>query len=154
MTDVPQSRIARVGKFGAVGIINTLLDFTIYNILFGVFGVWVILANLISTTIAMVFSFFANRNLVFKATTGSKTRQAWLFILMTAIGLYIIQLGTIHILTSVWTAPLDAVVKLVNAMGLGAVFPERFIRNNTAKALGTILSLAWNYVTYKRVVFR
>ncbi|MBW4062097.1 GtrA family protein [Candidatus Saccharibacteria bacterium] len=149
-----QRRLARVGKFGAVGIINTIIDFGIYNVLAGVFGFHILVANAISTTVAMVFSFFANRNVVFESKDGSKSRQALLFVLVTAFGLYILQLGTLHLLTTVWLGPVNLATSIVHSLGLSSTFSDTFVRNNAAKVAATVISLIWNYIMYKRVVFK
>jgi putative flippase GtrA len=154
-TPKKSGRAARVGKFGAVGLFNTILDFTIYNVLSGIFGFPIIFANLISTTITMIISFFANRNLVFNAkNTGSTSKQAVLFLVVTAFGLYVLQLGVLHFLTVVWLAPVHAAVTIVHGIGLASIFKDQFVINNTAKILGTLVSLIWNYFMYKRVVFK
>ncbi len=145
--------IRRVGKFGIVGIINTLLDFGIFNALtkFAHFGL--IQANIISTTCAMLFSFFANKNLVFKQDGGSVAKQAVSFFVVTAFGLYVIQNGIIWLLTDVWVGPVHLVVQTVRSLGIH-VFSDGFYINNSAKAVATVASLTWNYIMYKRVVFK
>ena len=147
------SDLARVSKFSAVGIVNTAIDFGLYNVMFAVFGLSIIVANLISTTVAMVFSFFANRHVVFEAGHGRAARQAVLFLVTTAFGLYVLQLGIIKLLTDVWTGPLTIAVTVVHGAGLTHL-SDRFIRFNGAKAIGTVASLIWNYFVYKRVVFK
>lgn len=148
------ARVKRVGKFGIVGIANTLIDFAIYNVLFGVVGLDVRVANIISTTIAMVFSFTANKRLVFKPQSGSVMKQAIIFYAVTAFGLYVLQTGTIHILKDVWLGPIDLLLLIVHSLGLSQYLPDTFVINNGAKAAGTVLSLAWNYVMYRKVVFK
>lgn len=144
----------RVGKFGIVGIINTTLDFGLFNLLIEVFGVYRILANLISTTIAMLFSFFANKTFVFKSSGQNPWHQLLIFFPVTAFGLYVIQNGIIFGLTEVWRGPLDLAYAIVEFLGLDALFARDFIFNNGAKAIATIASLSWNYVMYKLVVFK
>jgi putative flippase GtrA len=157
MTNPSPQQVAeakRVGKFGLVGIINTLIDFAIYNVLFGLYGLDVRLANIVSTTCAMAFSFTANKQLVFARKSGSILKQAITFYAVTAFGLYVLQTGTIHILAHIWTAPLELAVSMVHGLGLEPIFSDTFIINNGAKAVGTVLSLTWNYMMYKKVVFR
>ncbi|HEX3082056.1 MAG TPA: GtrA family protein [Candidatus Saccharimonadia bacterium] len=144
------TRIAQVGKFGVVGIINTLIDFVGYNIFSGA-GLSLVQANLLSTSIAMGFSFAANKKVVFQKHHGSVARQAALFIVITAFGLYILQTGTIKLLTDVWLAPLAFVLGVAHAFGISG--HDQFIIKNGAKALGSVISLTWNYVMYKKVVF-
>lgn len=142
---------ARFGKFGIVGALNTLLDFSIYNVLSSVFKFTLVQSNIISTTIAMVFSFSANKKLVFKAGSHSVLRQGILFAVVTAFGLYVIQTGTIKLLTDVWVAPIALGLRV--AHGLGIIGHDTFLSKNGAKAVATALSLTWNYIMYKKVVF-
>ena len=146
-------RFRQLGKFGAVGAANTFLDFFIFNFASKFLGFPLLLANTVSTTIAMVFSFVVNRKVVFKKGDGSAALQAVTFYAVTAFGLYVIQNGIIHILTTMWTAPLIAMTHTLRQLGLHA-FTDAFYINNGAKAVGTVASLAWNFVTYKKVVFR
>ncbi|HEY2004683.1 MAG TPA: GtrA family protein, partial [Candidatus Saccharimonadia bacterium] len=69
-----------------IGAFNTLLDFAIYNVLSGEFAFSLVKANIISTTTAMIFSFFANKHVVFKKADGSAWRQAIVFWVVTAFG--------------------------------------------------------------------
>ncbi len=145
------AEITRVSKFGAVGILNTLLDFILYNALSTLAGLSLVRSNIISTSIAMTFSFAANKQVVFQKNNGSVTKQAVLFFTITAIGLYIIQTGTIKILTDIWLAPMTLVLAAAHAMNI--VGHDQFIAKNGAKAIATVLSMTWNYIMYKKVVF-
>ncbi len=145
--------IVRAGKFGVVGILNTAIDFAIYNILSGIVGLTLVQSNIVSTTIAMTFSFLANRHVVFKgANQASVHRQILLFLAVTGFGLYILQTGTIKLLTEVWLAPLALVLALAHMLGISA--HDQFIIKNGAKAIATMVSLTWNYIMYKKVVFK
>lgn len=147
-----RTEVKRVGKFGAVGIANTLIDFGLYNLLTSL-GLSYVAANLPSTTVAMTFSYLANQRLVFKSQRRSLA-QAALFFIVTAFGLWVIQNGIIHFLTEVWTGPLDLAVDIVRAVGLGEVFSAEFVIKNGAKVTATLASLIWNYLWYKKVVFK
>lgn len=143
--------LVRAGKFGAVGIVNTLMDFAIFNFFTSVIKLTLIQANIISTTIAMIFSFVANKQLVFKPGQSSVARQAVSFLIVTAFGLYVLQLGTIKVLTEVWLAPVTLLVAFAHAVGI--IGHDQFVIKNSAKAVATIVSLVWNYIMYKKVVF-
>ena len=154
MTTSGTAEIRRVGKFGLVGIINTLLDFSIFNFMLAVVHLAAVPANIISTTCAMFFSFFANKQVVFKQQKGSLLRQMVVFYGVTAFGLYVLQTGMVHLLTTDWRAPLELVANVVRSVGLGKVLSHELIVANGAKAIGTVLSLTWNYLMYKFVVFK
>ncbi len=121
-------------RFALIGGINTAIDFGILFLLHSL-GINKYIANIVSTSIAFVFSFFANRTFTFKSK-GSAKKQFIPFLIATLSGLWILQPVII------WAAqkPLD---NLDEALGL-------FI----AKLLATIASLVWNYILYSRFVFK
>jgi len=148
-----KGRIKQAGKFGVVGVANTFLDFFIFNFCSKFLRLALLPSNTISTTIAMTFSFIANRKVVFKEGDRSALHQALIFFAVTAFGLYVLQNGIIHFLAIAWPGPLLAAVKVVRHLGLN-MFSDAFYVNNGAKAVGTVVSLAWNFIMYKKVVFR
>jgi putative flippase GtrA len=150
----PASEVQRVGKFGLVGIVNTLIDLTLYNILSGPIGLPLIAANLCSTTVAMLFSFFANQRWVFGSKQRSTLAQAAVFFLITGFGLYGLQNGVIYLLTKLWTGPVDLGLAVAHAIGIGKVLSDGFLTKNGVKAAAIIVSLTWNYIMYKKVVFK
>lgn len=150
-----QTQIKQVGKFGLVGIINTLLDFGLYNLFTSsLVGFSLYQGNIFSTTIAMAFSFFANKRLVFKQEGGNLLKQAVVFVAVTGFGLWVLQNGVIKLLVDVWPAPLNLAYSIVGALGLDQIFSRDFVTKNGAKAFATLVSLTWNYLLYKKVVFK
>ncbi|GAC1600400.1 MAG: hypothetical protein NVS3B29_00820 [Candidatus Saccharimonadales bacterium] len=140
----------RAGKFGIVGGLNTLIDFMLYNALSGFLKLTLVQSNIISTTVAMLFSFAANKKLVFRSQ-GAVIRQGVLFFGVTAFGLYVLQTGTIKLLTEVWLGPVAVGLAAAHLIGING--HDQFLIKNGAKALGTVVSLTWNYIMYKKVVF-
>lgn len=124
-------------RFALVGGFNTALDF---GILFGLtaLGVDKIPANYISTSVSFVFSFFANKTFTFKAKSGNAKREFLSFVIVTLIGLWILQ-----------PLVITAVSQLLEATSL-----DDTITLLIAKLIATIVSLIWNYILYSRVVFK
>lgn len=125
-------------RFGIVGATNTLIDFGLLFIGFSLFGLSKISANIISTSVAFVFSFFANKKYTFKSHDNQNIiREIILFTVVTLFGLWVIQNLIIYLLSP-------------NLIGLR-------INENTAlfisKLIATVASLVWNYLLYSRVVF-
>jgi putative flippase GtrA len=142
----------RISRFGIVGILNTLLDFAIFNTLSSKkIGLGKLTSNTISTTIAMICSFLLNRNFVFSGH-GNPLIQAILFLGITAVGLYVLQNGVIYLFTKVWSWPGNMVVRLIDSLNLR--LDKDFVLKNSAKVIGTLVSLIWNYLLYSKVVFR
>ena len=123
-------------RFGIVGAFNTALDFILLFTLTAS-GIGVVAANVISTSTSFVFSFFANKNFTFRTTTGSIRRQVVLFTIFTLFGLWFIQ-----------GAVIDIAYPLLNDFTTAST--SLFL----SKLIATLFSLAWNYVTYSRVVFK
>ncbi len=126
----------QAGRFIVVGVINTALDFSLLFVLKHL-GLPTIPANFVSSTLAFLFSFTVNRSYTFKAQPGNLARQITLFIVVTLVGLWVIQ----NLIISVLEPSLS--VALANT-GLGLLI---------AKIIATIVSMTWNYVLYTLVVF-
>ena len=77
-------------RFGVVGVVNTALDF---GLLFGfkALGVPIELANILSTGVSFIFSFFANKKYTFKTTDTNVIREMLLFVIVTLTGLWGLQ---------------------------------------------------------------
>lgn len=124
-------------RFGVVGIANTVLDFSLLFI-FVALGIDKIPANYLSTGFSMIFSFFANRQYAFKHTGDQKRKQFILFVVVTVIGMWVIQPLVIWIVTNT----------------LEAHVTNHSIQLFIAKVIATGASLVWNYVFYSRLVFK
>lgn len=150
-----KKEVKQVGRFGLIGVINTLLDFGLYNLLARGSTVTSVLirSNIISTTVAMLFSFVANKQFVFKSKGGNYLKQAVIFFSVTAAGLYGLQNGVIYTLTEFWTWPLEFAYDVLGWLKLDGVLSEDFVIKNGAKLVATAASMTWNYFWYKKVVF-
>jgi putative flippase GtrA len=125
-------------RFGLVGAANTALDFGLLLVLANFFAVPHVIANIISSSIAFVASFFANKKYTFKTTGQSVVREMILFTVITLFGLWVIQSAIITLLTP----PIQAIVT------------NDTITLVIAKLVATLASLTWNYILYSRIVFK
>lgn len=125
-------------RFAIVGGANTALDFGILLILTNFFGMGVIGANYISTSLSLIFSFFVNKSFTFKSTSGNAKKQFALFITVTLIGLWVLQPLII--------LGVDSAVAQFN-------WNENVVTIG-AKLVATVASLIWNYLLYSRLVFK
>jgi hypothetical protein cdiviTM7_02105 len=123
-------------RFVIVGISNTVLDFTLMNLL-SLAGLNLIIANTISTGIAMIYSFLMNKKWTFRNAGQDYLRQVILFFIFTAIGIWVIQNGLIILAQH-----------YLPHFGL----PDQAF-NNLAKLGASVFSLTWNYLTYNHFVF-
>ncbi|MEI7918236.1 MAG: GtrA family protein [Candidatus Saccharibacteria bacterium] len=123
-------------RFAVVGGANTAIDFAILFILVAL-GIPTIVSNLISTSLALVFSFFANKKFTFKNEVTNKTQFVY-FLAITLFGLWIIQ-------------PL--IIEGIK-ISLSALFLNNYFVLFAGKITATIVTLIWNYLLYKRFVFK
>lgn len=123
-------------RFAIVGIANTILDFGILFILTN-FGLPSIGANYISTSIAFISSFVINRKFTFQVNGGNVKRQLMLFLIVTMIGLWVIQPIIIWFIEPIFIP-----------LGFAA-----WVSLLSAKLIATVASVIWNYVLYSRLVF-
>ena len=124
-------------RFAIVGGANTALDFLVL-FLFVNIGVDKIAANYISTSVALVFSFFANKSFTFKNTDKNSKKQFAIFLVVTLAGLWILQPIII------WVVSMSLAPYITNEAALLFV----------AKLIATVASLIWNYLLYSRLVFK
>ena len=125
-------------RFTIVGSINTVIDFSILFTLTILFNVPKELANFISTFVAFLFSFLANKKYTFKSTSKNLKKQFLLFTIVTLFGLWVIQTIIITAITPMFT-------------NLGVNKPAALL---ISKLIATVASLIWNYTLYSRVVFK
>ena len=124
-------------RFAIVGGANTALDFLVLFIFVNL-GIDKIVANYISTSVALVFSFFANKTFAFKNKSSNAKKQFAIFLVVTLTGLWVLQPIIIWISSSML---------------------EQYITNESilllvAKLVATVASLVWNYLLYSRLVFK
>lgn len=138
--------IRQFSKFVVVGLINTGIDFAILNaltILTGITqGVSMLLLNTISFTAATTNSYFLNKHWTFRDTGKEEEEKKFFqFIAVSLIGA-IINGGIVFAVTT-YTKP------AFGALGLG---DQLWV--NIAKVLATGISLVWNFLGYKFIVFK
>lgn len=145
------AEIKQVGRFGLVGILNTVVDFVVYNgLLFFIPSVPAVWAGIISGTAAMINSFVFNKNFTFKARKLS-THKMVAFFVITAAGLYIIRPMVIYFFTETWLWPSQVLYSITSALQLP--FSQEFDTRNLALVAAIAVVLIYNYLLYKYYVF-
>lgn len=128
-------------KYGLVGILNTLLDFGILNLLSYLTkiyqGGWLILFNFFAFFIANINSYFWNKYWTFSKEDKGKTQEFTKFFVVSLIGYGLNSLALWAVTTS--SPMLDLSVAQWENIG---------------KLLGTVFSLIWNFIGYKIFVFK
>ena len=132
----------RILKFGSVGVLNTLVDYAVFNALVLGAGMSVAPANVISYSTGIANSWFWNKRWTFADRPMRYPRLALpTFIAVNLVGL-VLNTG--------------AVLGL-QALGVRIGVPEMMseaVYLNIYKTLAITVSYAWNYLATKHFVFR
>ena len=130
----------RVIRFGAVGGVNTLIDFGILNLLMWITGITsgsgLLLCNVVAFVVASLNSYLMNKEWTKQEAAKGSPGQYALFLAFSTGGLAI-NSGVLYLLT---------------AFPPGGEFSP-ILWANGAKAGATAASMVWNYLTYRRFVF-
>jgi putative flippase GtrA len=124
-------------RFGVVGVANTVIDFSVLFLLVSL-GLNAVLGNFISTSIALIFSYFANKKYTFRDLEKGSKKQFAYFLAITLFGLWIIQ-----------PIIIEGTSLILNSLKLNS-----YVLLFAGKLLATIVSLVWNYLMYRRFVFK
>lgn len=124
-------------RFSLIGVINTALDFGLLFMLKSI-GLMATTANIFSTSIAFVFSFFANKKYTFRSSGTNIVREMILFVAVTLFGLWVLQTGVIWLV-------LPHLSKLLRSSEMGLL---------VTKLIATAVSMTWNYILYDKLVFK
>ncbi len=79
--------ISEMLKFGSVGLMTNIIDYSIFTLLILVLDFVATYAHIASYCVAAIFSFLANRNWTFRALQASLSYQVGMFIIANIIGL-------------------------------------------------------------------
>src|SRR3989344_7425404 len=134
--------IFQFAKFAAVGGLNTLLDLSILNSLIFLSGIatgyWYSGFKAISFVIASINAYFWNKYWTFGVGGSVNTKEFTEFFTVSAIG-FGINVGIASF--------------LVNIVGAPAGITDNLWANVGALA-ATLVSLIWNFIGYKFIVFK
>jgi putative flippase GtrA len=132
----------QVAKFVAVGGFNTLLDFSVLNLLMfwtGYSDDWrVSLFKGISFVIANSSAYFWNKHWAFQSDKESNSKEIVSFIFVSVCG-FLINNGIFSLIVFAFK-------------GTSLVTPE--LLANLGALLATMVSLVWNFFGYKILVFK
>ena len=132
----------RVLKFGSVGVLNTLVDYAVFNALVLGAGMSVVPANLISYSTGIANSWFWNKRWTFADRPMRYPRLALpMFVVVNLVGL------------ALNTGAVIGLQALGTHLGVGEMMPEA-VYLNIYKTLAIAVSYTWNYLAIKHLVFR
>ncbi len=137
------SWVWQVAKFGLVGVLNTVIDAGILNILIFATGFYkgleLAVLNGVSVVIAVVNSYVWNKYWVFEGRGGGRETTQFLEFIVVSVLAAVLSSSIIGFMTAYIAPP----------FGLSA---EQWA--NAAKAVAIVFSFVWNFLGYKFIVFR
>lgn len=140
-------------RFSLVGLIATAVDYTIYNVITGIFHGPLIVGNVASTSAASIVSFVLNREVVFDGTRHNKKRYTiTLYVIIIAISIYVIQsivLYFVHRYLPGLGASAGDFLSTINLHGIS----DRLLQNNLAKVIASFTGAIWNFFMLRKFVF-
>jgi putative flippase GtrA len=140
--------------FCVVGVITTVLDFAVFNLLSRSAVGWRrIPANVVSVGVAMAWSFLANWFLVFQPVGNAWMERAGRFMVTTAFSAFVLQNVVLYLTTYVWKWPVNFLLAVVRKLCLHRKLNEDMISRNTCKAMAVSAGLMWNFCWYKFFVY-
>jgi putative flippase GtrA len=134
--------ILQLIKFAMVGFANTAVDFGILNLLMAASGIYsgknIFFLNSISFIVAVIHSFFWNKFWTFRVKKTEATKEFLQFLIVSIIGL-LLNSAIVYMITT-WMKPM---------FGMGEISWA-----NAGKIAATVISLIWNFIGYKFIVFK
>jgi len=131
------SNNSSIFRFTLVGLLNTLVDFGLFNLLVVLLadpsGATLLACNAAAFLAANLCSYFCNRSWTFGRSTPASVREYGAYLAISLVGLLLNTL-VLWLLTG------------------GAV--ESFWQLNLAKAAATVVSMVWNFCGYRVLLSR
>jgi len=130
--------VAEVIKFGAVGLVNTALDYAVLNVLL---SIGPLKAKIVSTVVATTSSYIMNRLWTWRRTERTSLRREYiLFFALNLVGLAI-QLAPLY------------VAKYFMGFNESNGLQDR-LAFNVANAVGIAIAMVFRFWAYRAFVFR
>lgn len=140
--------------FFLTGVVNTLVDLGLLNLLVFVAKLPLILANLVAVSGALIVSYIDNSYFVFENNELRNWRLIGMYLGVTIVGLYGIETAVLYSLSHFWLFPGHFAFWIVKKIGLGHLLSQHFVQTNTAKLVAALIAAIWNFIIYKRFVFK
>lgn len=142
-----------------IGIVNTLTDIVLLNILRVTTNTQtseskkIVILNVISASSVALLSFYLNRKYVFKSEE-TRNRMFAPFLLITLASIFILQSAIIGLSLKYLGALAESLQIIGSYLPVVKDFSINFYDANLAKLCATLGSMIWNYYFYNKFVFK
>ena len=139
--------LRQMAKFAVVGVLNTLVDFAVFQALNLTLG-WVYAAQVLGYTFGVINSYLWNSNWTFREQRTRSAKEMILFLLVNVASLGV-SLGMMWLLREVFGVTNEWVAQWMPTALAG------FIKGDTiAKLIATVFAIAVNYLGNRLFVFK
>ena len=148
--------LEQFGRFLVVGTVTTGLDFGVYNLMTGWLRRSRVVGSLVSTTVAMSFSFTVNWLWVFRPEGGVTVwERAIRFLVVTGSSSWGLQTLVIWALSHPGRWLVDGVERGIRRwVPWTRKFSSDLIQRNFVKAMAVGAGILWNFAGYRWWVYR
>lgn len=133
--------LIQIIKFGLVGVVNTLVSYITYSVLF-YFGVPPLICNIPAFIISVFVSFLLNSRFVFKEEEGKEERKWWQVLMKSYISYSFTGLFLAEVLTALWLNVIHIEKYIVFLIPFLAKFGINLTAVELAGYLAPIMNLA------------
>lgn len=150
------------GKFAVVGVSNTLIDFTLFQVVSTLLNIplgQVYLVKFFSGSVAMINSFYWNRRWTFKSNAGL-AQSGVKFLAATLVSVWLIQPFMVHTFSATGFGLTFGAFwySVAQAIGVAGLLPqtitEPWVIKTVAFGMGVVGSAVWNFTLYKLWAFK
>jgi len=149
-TSDKKKNLLQVIKFGAIGIMNTAIDYLLFALFFSLCGLDKSISQVLATAIAMTNSYILNRYFTFGKKGAVKVNEMWKFIIVNLISMSV-TIGLLYLFYDIWH------IETVANSILSAISIPFNLSDNSAvlfcKLVATPFSLAVNFLGNRLWVF-
>ena len=146
--------LVRFLKFCVVGVIGTVIDFGIFNLLHNVLGWNRILSNTLSVTAAIVNNYLWNLFWVYPETRGRQNTKKFLQFVVVSISAWALNTGILWS-SERWLFGINGLFSGVVGRAAQMLDTEHeVLSSNAAKVLATGIVLFWNFFVNRLWTFR
>ena len=131
--------------FSLIGVFNTVFDLALYVVFLNATHS-IVVANLISTSAALIGSYVLNSKVTFRSKKWT-IKSFILFVSVTVFGLWVLQTGAIYIFAHLLKPVPENVWSLLGPF-------EHVAKSLLPKLLATVITFGWNFFWYNKVIFK
>lgn len=135
----------KLALFSLIGVFNTLFDIVVYTVILDI-NHSILIANTVSTTLALLGSYFLNSRITFKSKRWTP-RNFIMFVVVTLFGLWVLQTSAIYLIASLFKHTPSHYWQILGRF-------DHIAQQVIPKLIATVVTFVWNYTWYNKVIFR